>query len=249
MEYQGEVWVVTGDYKLEDDALSGAWEPVKCHTLVTESTFGLPIYQWRPQQEIFAGIKNWVKQNQAANRSSLLLAYSLGKAQRILKPLAETTDHILVHGAIWNTHQTLLNAGWKLPAVRRVIPEMNRNELKGCVVIAPPGAADTPWSKRFGPLQTGICSGWMQVRGHVRRRNVDAGFALSDHCDWPSLLKAIKETEATRIYVTHGFQSELSRYLNDQGLEAYEVKTEFGLEEERGDEGIGWSEPNTPPSA
>jgi putative mRNA 3-end processing factor len=78
----------------------------------------------------------------------------------------------------------------------------------------------------------GVCSGWMQVRGNVRRRNADAGFALSDHADWNGLLKAIKETGAQKVYVTHGFQSAFSRYLNDIGIESAEVKTEYGTEDE-----------------
>ena len=81
------------------------------------------------------------------------------------------------------------------------------------------------------PVSIGICSGWMQVRGNVRRKNADAGFALSDHADWRGLLQAIKATGAQRVFATHGFQSALSRYLNENGVEAAEVKTEYGDEE------------------
>jgi putative mRNA 3-end processing factor len=86
--------------------------------------------------------------------------------------------------------------------------------------------------KRFYPYSVGVCSGWMQVRGNIRRKNVDAGFALSDHADWEGLLKAVKATGAEKAYVTHGFQAAFSRYLNESGIEAAEVKTEFGGEEE-----------------
>jgi len=103
--------------------------------------------------------------------------------------------------------------------------------LKGAVIIAPPSAEDSPWMRRFAPYSTGVCSGWMQVRGNARRRSVDAGFALSDHCDWPSLLKAVEATGAQKVFVTHGFQSVLSRYLNEKGIESHEVKTAFGTEE------------------
>lgn len=231
LEANGEVWVFSGDYKTENDGMSGEFEPVKCHTFITESTFGLPIYNWKPQAEIFEDVKTWVKKNKLAGRNSVLIAYSLGKAQRLLPCLAEVTDEILVHGAVWNMHQALRGAGIQLPDVTRITPETPKELLKNAVIIAPPSAEGTPWIKRFLPYSVGICSGWMQVRGNARRRNVDAGFSLSDHADWKGLMDAITATEAEKVYVTHGFQSALSRYLNGQGIESAEVKTEYGEEE------------------
>jgi putative mRNA 3-end processing factor len=149
-----------------------------------------------------------------------------------MQGLKETAQPIFVHGAIWNLHEALLNAGWSLPNVHRITPETPKNLLTGSVVIAPPGAEGSPWMKRFYPYAVGICSGWMQVRGNIRRRNVDAGFALSDHADWEGLLTAVKATGAEKVFVTHGFQAVFSRYLNEIGIEAAEVKTEFGGEEE-----------------
>jgi len=237
VEYNGEVWVVSGDYKTEDDGISGAFEPVRCHSFITESTFGLPIYKWKKQPDIFTDIKNWVVQNQAAQKTSVLIAYSLGKAQRILQPLAETGLPIFAHGAICNTQQALIAAGWNLPAIQRVTPDTPKELLKGNIVIAPPSAEGTPWMKKFHPYSVGICSGWMQVRGNARRKNADAGFVLSDHADWEGLLTAVKATGAEKVFVTHGFQSSFSRYLNEQGIEAAEVKTEYGGgEEENGKE-------------
>lgn len=232
VEHKGEVWVVSGDYKVENDGMSGEFEPVKCHTFITESTFGLPIYYWKPQTEIFSNIQSWVRQNKEAGKSSILIAYSLGKAQRLLPCLAEVTDTILVHGAVYNVHKALEEAGWKLPQVQRVTPDTPKELLKSAVVIAPGSAEGTPWIKKFAPYAVGICSGWMQVRGNVRRKNADAGFALSDHADWPGLLQAIKATEAQKVFVTHGFQHAFSRYLNEQGIPAAEVATEYGGEEE-----------------
>ncbi|MEN9598727.1 MAG: hypothetical protein RL596_1038 [Bacteroidota bacterium] len=231
VEHKGEVWVVSGDYKTIDDGISHAFEPVPCHTFITESTFGLPIYQWEQQATIFEQIGNWILRNQQQNLSSVLIAYSLGKAQRILKAIEAVTDTIWVHGAIWNTHQTLLAAGIDLPKVKRVTTETTKTELKNAVVIAPPGADGTPWLKRFNPYAVGVCSGWMQVRGNKRRNNADAGFVLSDHADWNGLLSAIDATGAEKVFVTHGFQSVLSRYLNEKGIEAAEVKTAYGEEE------------------
>jgi putative mRNA 3-end processing factor len=232
VEYKGEVWVVSGDYKTENDVISGVFEPVKCDTFITESTFGLPIYNWKPQEEIFSNIQNWILENNAAGKTSVLMAYSLGKAQRLLPCIEATGLPIFLHGAVYNVHQALVNAGIKLPEAQRVQPDMPKDIFKGNVVIAPGSADGTPWIKRFSPYSVGVCSGWMQVRGNVRRRNADAGFALSDHADWNGLLQAIKATEAKKVYVTHGFQAAFSRYLNEQGIEAAEVKTEYGLEEE-----------------
>jgi putative mRNA 3-end processing factor len=232
VEYNGEVWVVSGDYKVENDGISGVFEPVKCHTFVTESTFGLPIYNWKSQDEIFNNIQNWILQNKTDGKVSVLIAYSLGKAQRLLPCVEATGLPIFLHGAVHNVHQALVSAGWKLPIVQRVVTDAPKETFKGSVVIAPGSADGSPWMKRFSPYSVGICSGWMQVRGNVRRRNADAGFALSDHADWNGLLQAIKATEASKVYVTHGFQAAFSRYLNENGIEAAEVKTEFGTEED-----------------
>ena len=233
LEYKGEVWVFTGDFKTENDGISGEFEPVKCHNFITESTFGLPIYKWKPQEEIYTGIKDWVRRNQVVGKSSVVIAYSLGKAQRLLQPLSEVTDKIFVHGAVYNLHMALVNAGWDLPEVEKVTPETPKESLKGAVVIAPSSAEGSPWIRRFAPYETGVCSGWMQVRGAVRRRNADAGFILSDHADWDGLLAACKATGAECVYATHGFQAAFSRYLRETGIQAKEVKTEYGDDEEK----------------
>lgn len=246
VEYKGEIWVVSGDYKVEDDGISGAYEPVKCHTFITESTFGLPIYNWKPQSEIYADIQSWILKNQENQKTSVLIAYSLGKSQRVLQAVKEVTSNIFAHGAVYNMHEALLKTNilppGVLPEIKRVTPETPKEEYKGAVIIAPPSAEGTPWMKRFSPYSVGICSGWMQVRGNQRRKNADAGFVLSDHCDWKGLLHAIGATEAQKVFVTHGFQSAFSRYLNESGIEAAEVKTEYGTEDEEtgtGDESIG----------
>jgi len=231
VEYNGEVWVVSGDYKTEADGISGNFESVKCDTFITESTFGLPIYNWKPQQQIFYDIQNWIIKNKEEGKISVLIAYSLGKAQRLLPCISEVNPNIFVHGAVWNVHDALVKAGVKLPEVKRVMPDMPKENFKGSVVIAPQSAEGTGWMKRFVPYELAVCSGWMQVRGNVRRSNVDKGFALSDHADWNGLLQAVKATEAQKVFVTHGFQSAFSRYLNENGIESAEVKTEFGGEE------------------
>jgi putative mRNA 3-end processing factor len=234
IEYNNEVWVVSGDYKIENDGISGAFEPLRCNVFITESTFGLPIYCWKKQDSIFNDISTWILANKALNKTSVLIAYSLGKAQRILTALQPFDEIIYMHGATYNMHQSLINSGFPLPAVRteRITPETPKEQLKNAIVIAPPGADSSPWMKKFVPYAVGVCSGWMQVRGNVRRRNVDGGFALSDHADWNGLLSAIKETGAEKVFVTHGFQAAFSRYLNELGIWSAEVKTEYGDEAE-----------------
>lgn len=231
IEYKGEVCVVSGDYKTESDGISGDFEAVRCNTFITESTFALPIYQWESQEKIFDRIRQWIHTNQQNDTVSILIAYSLGKAQRLLQAITPVTNDIFVHGTIWNTHKTLQEHGIPLPDVKRVTPEMPKNLFRRSVVIAPPGAIESNWTKKFQPYATAVCSGWMQVRGNFRRNNADAGFAISDHADWKGLLGAIEATGASKVYATHGFQSVLSRYLNEKGIEAAEVKTAYGEEE------------------
>lgn len=238
VEYKGEVWVVSGDYKTENDGISGAFESVPCHTFITESTFGLPVYRWQSQEVIFEQMRAWIGNNQQQDRASMLIAYSLGKAQRILQAISPITNKIFVHGAIWNTHQVLLNNGIQLPVVQRITNETNKADLKGAVIIAPPGAEDSPWTKRLPSFRTATCSGWMQVRGQARRSSSDMGFALSDHADWNGLLSAVKATGASKVFVTHGFQSVFSRYLNEIGIEAAEVITQYGEEEKNTEEPV-----------
>ena len=232
VEYNNEVWVFSGDYKTENDGISGVFEPVKCHSFITESTFGLPIYNWQPQEEIYEEIRNWINLNKEHGKTSVLIAYSLGKAQRVLQAIRETAGRIFVHGAIWNTHETLVNAGFDLPEVIRIQPDTPPEWLKGAVVIAPPSADGSPWMRKFSPYSVGVCSGWMQVRGNARRSNADAGFALSDHADWKGLLSAVTATQPERVFVTHGFQSVFARYLTEKGIESAEVRTAYGNEEE-----------------
>lgn len=232
LEYQGEVWVVSGDYKLANDGLSGQFEVVPCNTFITESTFGLPIYKWNSPDHINNEIQNWVVKNKAHNKTSVIIAYSLGKAQRVIQAIAEVTEKIWVHGAVYNVHQTLIDAGWKLPKVHKITPATSKEKLAASVVVAPPSADGSVWMKKFPHHVVGVCSGWMQVRGNARRRNVDAGFVMSDHADWPGLLEAVKATGAEKVFVTHGFQATFSRYLNELGIEAGEVKTEYGNDEE-----------------
>ncbi|HAS58769.1 MAG TPA: DNA ligase-associated DEXH box helicase [Algoriphagus sp.] len=233
LEHKGRVAVVSGDYKVENDGLSAAFEPVKCHEFVSECTFGLPIYKWKSQQEIFNQINSWWQENAAEGRNSVLFAYSLGKAQRILQNLNPDIGEVFVHGAVWNTNQALLANGISLWDVPKVTQEIPKSKYKGALIIAPPSAMGTPWMRKFSPYRTGICSGWMAIRGTRRRRAADRGFVLSDHADWEGLIQAITATEAEKVYLTHGSTAVFGKYLQEEkGIDAVELKTLFGEEED-----------------
>lgn len=228
LAYHGKIAVVSGDYKLESDGLSVPFEPVKCHEYVSECTFGLPIYKWQPQREVFENINQWWKTNADNNRNSVIFAYSLGKAQRILNHLETSIGEVFVHGAIWNTNQALLANGVKVLDAEKVTGEMPKSRFKGALIMAPPSAMGTPWLKKFAPFRTAICSGWMNVRGARRRRAADTGFVLSDHADWEGLITAIKSTEAEKVYLTHGSTAVFGRYLEEvEKIKAVELETLF----------------------
>jgi putative mRNA 3-end processing factor len=228
LEYKGKTVVVSGDYKTEDDGLSQAFEPVSCHEFVSECTFGMPIYKWQSQKEIFEAINAWWRQNAANGRNSVLFAYSLGKAQRIINNLDLSIEGIFTHGAIWNTNQALIANGVKVIDVPKVTSEIPKSRFKGAMIIAPPSAMGSPWMKQFSPYQTGICSGWMNIRGARRRRAADAGFVLSDHADWEGLINGIKATEAEKVYLTHGSTAVFGRYLEEvEKIHMVELKTLF----------------------
>lgn len=232
IEHKGEVWVVSGDYKLEEDNVSVPFEPVKCHAFITESTFGLPIYQWKPQAEIMNSIHQWVLKNQSLGRYSVLSAYSLGKAQRLIYNLSAMGHKFYAHGSIYLMNKTIQEFR-QFPDVTYLRPETPKEEVKQGIIIVPSADTSNPWLRRWQPLSFGICSGWMQVRGAQRRRNADAGFVLSDHADWPGLLQTVKATGAERVYVTHGFSAVLARYLQEEyGIKSGVVKTAFGEDEE-----------------
>ncbi|WP_316784022.1 ligase-associated DNA damage response exonuclease [Pedobacter frigiditerrae] len=241
LEYKGEICVVSGDYKVEYDGISTAFEPVKCHTFVSESTFGLPIYNWQPQELIFEQIKSWIADNCIKGKTSILVAYSLGKAQRLIKNLAGEYP-IYVHNSIANLNEGFAEAGVELPQTIRITPEIKKDEMQKGIVIIPPALADGRWVKSLQQPAIGVCSGWMAVRAGRRWRSADAGFALSDHADWGGLLSAIKATEAEKVFVTHGSTAVFSKYLNEIGISSEEVTTKYGAEDD--DEIIGEANEN-----
>jgi putative mRNA 3-end processing factor len=227
IEHGGEVWVVSGDYKLDPDPTCEPFEPVRCHTFISESTFGLPIYRWCRPGETFARVNAWWRANAAAGRASVLFGYAFGKAQRILASVDSSIGPIVVHGAVDVLNRGYRECGVRLPETRMVTDFEAKKDFAGALVVAPPSAQSTPWLKRFGDYSDAFASGWMAIRGARRRRAVDQGFVLSDHADWPSLNRAIEATGAERVFVTHGHITPLVHWLNELGLDAHAMETRF----------------------
>lgn len=226
VEHKGEVWVVSGDYKTEDDGLSEPFTAVKCHTFISECTFGLPVFHWRPQAQIVADIAAWWSANAALGVTSIIGAYSFGKAQRLMASLPEFGP-ILTHGAVEETTAILRAQGYRLPDTTRATAAVTSKTHPGALIIAPPSALGSAWANRFGPTAEAFASGWMALRGIRRRRSLGAGFAISDHADWPGLNTAIRATGATRVFVTHGYTAPFRRWLEDQGYDAGIVATDY----------------------
>ena len=253
LEHGGQVWVASGDYYVagaehhaaEDNRSCTPFEPVRCHCFVTESTFGLPLYRWRPQRDVFADIDAWWCANAQAQRASVLLGYSFGKAQRILMGVDAGIGPIVVHGAVEPLNRAYREAGVPLPPTLLAGDVTDKARLSRALVIAPPGAQGSPWARQFGDFSDAFASGWMQLRGARRRRGVDRGFVLSDHADWPGLQRAIRATGAARVIVTHGYEAVMVRWLREQGLQAGSFATEFGREDDAASTAID-AEPQPP---
>lgn len=226
IEQAGEVWVVSGDYKLAPDPTCAAFEPVRCHTFVTESTFGLPIFRWPDATEMVASIHEWWRGNQAREKCSVLFANPLGKAQRVLAALDPGTGPIFCHEDVERVNRVYRASGIALPECAEP------SDVANALVIAPTSAHATPWVKRLGPVSTALASGWMRIRGTRRRRSIDRGFVFSDHADWTGIRTAIRESGAECVLVSHGYRTPLVRWLEEEGMRAGVLEAHF----ERGEE-------------
>jgi putative mRNA 3-end processing factor len=200
---------------------------VRAHAFITECTFGLPVFEWAPQADVAAGINDWWAGNKAQGRASILGAYALGKAQRLLTCLDPAIGPILTHGAVEAVNEVLRAQGLPLPPTVRVTPETDPKAHPGALILATPSALGTPWARRFGPASDAFASGWMRLRGVRRRRAADRGFVMSDHADWSGLNASIAATGAERVFVTHGYTAQFRRWLETQGYDAAVVATEY----------------------
>jgi putative mRNA 3-end processing factor len=239
VESRGEVWVVSGDYKLALDPTCAAFEPLRCNTFITESTFGLPIYRWPAESAVFHDINQWWRRNQQSGRASVIFAYSLGKAQRVLAGVDPSIGPIFAHGAIRSVNECYRDSGISLPETASPFEAPGNYDWSRALVLAPPSAHGTTWLRRFGALSDAFVSGWMRIRGTRRRRSIDRGFVLSDHADWPGLLEAIRQSEAECVWVTHGYRSPLVRWLTEHGKDARVVETRWEGETDETDTPTG----------
>ena len=229
IEVDGEVWVASGDYKRQHDPTCAPFEVVPCDVFITEATFGLPIYRWPDTAEVARDIVAWREECAARGETAILYCYALGKAQRLLAELAAHTDRpAFLHGAIDTGTTIYRDAGIPMLGTRRVADEARGGDFAGELVLAPPSAAGSPWIRRFRKAQQGFASGWMRIRGNRRRRNYDRGFVVSDHADWPALLRTVRETGARRVIATHGATDALVRALNDAGIATGVFRTDYG---------------------
>jgi putative mRNA 3-end processing factor len=218
--------VVGGDYKRAADPTCAAFEPVRCDTFVTESTFGLPIYRWDPAEAVLRDVLAWWKGNAGDGRSSVLFCYTIGKAQRLLAELAALTDRqVFVHGMMLPMIEAYREAGIHMLPVASATEQPRGTSFAGELVLAPLPARGTPWMRRLGVHSDAFASGLMRVRGVRRQRAFDRGFVLSDHADWPALLRTIEETGASRVLATHGHAEPLARYVREIGLQSGVIRT------------------------
>ncbi|MBK7965439.1 MAG: ligase-associated DNA damage response exonuclease [Bacteroidetes bacterium] len=226
IEYKGEVWVVSGDYKLEDDGVCTPFESVKCHSFISESTFGLPIYQWKDQHEVYAEINNWWKKNATDGVVSVIMAYSLGKAQRILKHLDQGIGKVIVHPVVGVMNEAVRDFTPDLPMDIIWNKDLTASNYRNAMLIVPPNSAEA-MLEMFNPCSIAFASGWMNFRGGKYQMSSERGFTLSDHADWSSLNKAIEASDAEQIFVTHGFVKPYVKWLREQGKNAFELETLF----------------------
>lgn len=231
VEHRGHVTVFSGDYKLHPDPTCAPFEPLRCHCFITESTFGLPIYRWDDSSQVFAGIRDWWRSNQEAGRASVIFAYALGKAQRILMGLDPSMGPIFTHAAVEEMNRRYRMSGVGLPNTTPVETAVRKADFSRAIVLAPPSARHTTWMRLFGTCSTALASGWMRLREARRRRGADRGFVLSDHADWPGLMEAVAATGAEEVVVTHGYVDCVVRMLREKGLDAQPLETGFAADE------------------
>ena len=226
-------WVVTGDCNFssreaDPNPTCARFEPVACDVLLIESTFGLPIYRWPEPRDEFEKMNAWWRANAANGRTSIVMAYGLGKSQRVLAGLDPSIGPIGVHGAIEKLMPDYEREGIELPEVVHTTQKARKGLRGVAMIVAPPGILGTPWLRSFGSSRTAMASGFMAVRGRRRWRSMDQGFVISDHADWPGLLGAIEASGATSVGVTHGASEPLARYLAEtRGLDTFVVPTRY----------------------
>lgn len=220
--------VVTGDYKREADPTCAAFELVACDVLVSEATFGLPVFRHPdPRGEISKLIRSLAL---FPDRTHVVGAYSLGKAQRVIALLREAGHDrpIYIHGALEAICALYERAGVRLGPLVPV--RATRGDLAGEIVVAPPGSTGDVWARRFADPVTALASGWMRVRARARQNGVELPLVVSDHADWDDLTRTVIETGCAELWVTHGQEDALVHWAETRGLAARPLRL-VGYEE------------------
>lgn len=225
VEHRGEIWVISGDYKVASDPTCAPFEPIRCHTLITESTFGHPFFSWQPQAEVFDEIHTWWRENQQQGVASLLYAYSLGKAQRLLAGLNHEQGPIFVHPQVELNNEFYREVGIVFPHVTPFASDISAECWTRSLVILPPNQRWQPNLAAIGRYRSAFVSGWMALPNGPKQRRVERGFALSDHADHAEILDTIVATGAETIFATHGYIDELVKILHEKGLDAQPLRT------------------------
>jgi putative mRNA 3-end processing factor len=230
---KGMTIVVSGDYKRRRDPTCAAFEPVKCDVFVTEATFGLPVYCFPEDTDEIAKLLKSVAQ--FPERTHLIGAYSLGKAQRVIKLLREAgwEKTIYIHGALAHMNTVYERAGVMLGDIAPATTE-KKKDFEGAIVIAPPSATQDRWTRRFPDPLVAFASGWMRVRARARQRGVELPLVLSDHCDWNELTDTISELAPGEVWITHGNEDALLRWCELKGQKARALSL-VGYDEDEGE--------------
>ena len=231
---RGQVWVVSGDYRVVEDASCDAFTPVRADVFITETTFGLPIYRWAPQTVVVEEILGWWQAQAAQGSACLIYTYALGKAQRLIMALEAMgaltagPGPVYVHAAVAKINAAYRAAGVPLRTLSTPPPQLAAGDL----VLAPQSVEGSHWLGRQAlVVAQASVSGWMTVRGARRRQPGVRGFVLSDHADWPGLLWAIDQSQAGRIILTHGQTGFMARWLTEQGRIVQTLETEFDAQQ------------------
>ncbi|MGH6965347.1 MAG: ligase-associated DNA damage response exonuclease [Phenylobacterium sp.] len=234
VRWKGLTMVVSGDYKRRRDPTCPAFEPVPCDVFITEATFGLPVFRHPHDREEVARLLRSVAQ--FPERSHLVGAYALGKAQRIIRLLREAgwDRTIYVHGALERLNALYERHGVDLGPLEPATTSAKKQDFAGQIVIAPPSATQDRWSRRFPDPVLAFASGWMQVRARARQRGVELPLVISDHADWDELTATVDELRPGELWITHGREEALARWAELHGVPARALAL-VGYEEEDDD--------------
>ncbi|HEY1606979.1 MAG TPA: ligase-associated DNA damage response exonuclease [Allosphingosinicella sp.] len=230
LEHAGERVVVSGDYKRRSDPTCPPFEPVPCDIFVTEATFGLPVFRHPETASEIDRLLGRLHEN--PERCVLVGAYALGKAQRLMTEL-RCRGHeapIYIHGALQRLCDLYREQGVDLGDVRPATGAA-KDELRGKIVVAPPGALNDRWSRRLPDPITAMASGWMRIRQRARQRNVELPLIISDHADWDELTETIAELKPREVWITHGREEALMHWCMTHQIKARELNL-VGREDE-----------------